>query len=172
MRASWVGGALARALLAAGCGGGSSSNPPAPPAQENGALAFSRCVRSHGVSSFPDPTSSGGIPKETPQQLGVSSSQFQAAQRACPHLLSNGGQPTRAELQQSWSDFRRFARCMRSHRVPNWPDPTRYPSHPDRPTFNLPVGIDLNSPQISTAIHECEPLLHGNNPQHLGEGGS
>jgi hypothetical protein len=37
---------------------------------------------------------------------------------------------------------------------------------------NFPVGIDPNSRQISTKIHECAPLLHGNNPQHLGEGGS
>ncbi len=66
-----------------------------------------------------------------------------------------------------------FARCMRRHGVPNWPDPTGYPPHPVRPTFELQlVGIDPNSPQISTKIHECEPLLHGNNPQHLGEGAS
>jgi hypothetical protein len=81
--------------------------------------------------------------------------------------------PTSAELQQSWSDMTNFARCMRSHGVPNWPDPTRYPAHPERPTFDLqPVGIDPRSPQISTQIHQCEPLLHGNNPQRLGEVGS
>jgi hypothetical protein len=132
-------------------------------------------MRSHSVSNFPDPNSSGGIPKETPYQLGVSSFQLQAAQRACVHLFPNGpgSRPTRAALQQSWSDMRTFARCMRSHGVANWPDPTPYPPHPGRPTFNVQaVGIDPKSPQIGTKIHECEPLLHGNNPQHLGEGGS
>ena len=136
------------------------------------ALAYSRCLRSHGVPKFPDPNSSGVLPKETPQQLGVSSSQLQTAQTACRSLLPNGGSgPTPAALQQSWSDFLKFARCMRSHGVSNWPDPTRYPPHPDRPYFNLPAGIDLNSPQVSTKIHECLPLLHGNNPQRLGQGG-
>ena len=138
-------------------------------------LAYAQCVRSRGVPNFPDPNSSGGFPKATLNQLAASNSQYQAATQACGHLLPNGGSgPTQAELQQSWSDMRTFAGCMRSHGVPNWPDPTGYyPQHPDRPYFNLqPAGIDPNSPQISTKIHECEPLLHGNNPQHLGEGAS
>jgi hypothetical protein len=167
------------ALLAAACGGspsstGSGASPNAGGSTNSQQLAFSRCMRSQGVLNFPDPSSSGGIPKETPQQLGVTSSQFESAQNACIHLLASGSSgPTTAELQQSWSDMANFARCMRSHGVPNWPDPTMYPPHPERPTFSLqPVGIDPNSPQISAKIHECEPLLHGNNPQRLGEGGS
>lgn len=162
------------ALLAAGCGAGSSSNPPATSTQETGAVAFSRCMRSHGVSSFPDPASNGQIPKVALLQLGVSGARFQAAQNACAHLFPNGpgSQPTQAALQQSWNDFRSFARCMRSHGVTNWPDPTRYPPHPERPFFDLQsVGIDANSPQLSTEIHACLPLLHGNNPERLGAGG-
>ena len=133
------------------------------------ALAYSRCMRSHGVSRYPDPASSGAIPKVSAQQLGVSGAQLQAAQRDCQHLVPNGGQPTPAALQQSWTDFLKFAQCMRGHGVSSWPDPTRYPAHPDRPYFDLQrAGIDLNSPQISAKIHGCLPLLHGNNPQHLG----
>jgi hypothetical protein len=113
------------------------------------------------------------LPKETPQQLGVSSSQFQSAQQACQQLLANGGQPTPAHLQQSWTAFRQFAGCMRRHGVPGWPEPTSYPQHPDRPTFDLQsVGIDPSSPQLGRQIHECAPLLGGANPQHLGQGGA
>jgi len=164
--------AAALALPAAACTGGQSSTGSGSSTNSQ-ELAFSRCMRSHGVPSFPDPTA-GRIPKETPLQLGVSSSQLQSAESACISLLPSGSSgPSPAELQQSWSDLTNFARCMRSHGVPNWPDPTRYPTHPERPTFDLqPVGIDPNSPQISTEIHECQPLLHGNNPQHLGDGGS
>jgi hypothetical protein len=179
------------ALVAAACGhsssshvaqlatttarGSSSSSTSAPSTQQNGALAFSRCMRSNGVTNYPDPNRGGELAKKTPQQLGVSNSQFQSAQTACIHLLPNGGpgQPTRAELPQSWSDMATFARCMRRHGVPTWPDPTRYPPHPERPTFELqPAGIDPNAPQVTPKIHECLPLLHGINPQHLGEGGS
>jgi hypothetical protein len=128
-------------------------------------------MRSHGVPNFPDPGGGGAVPKPSPQQLGVSNSRFQAAQAACRSVLPNGGQPTRAALQQSWSDFRSFARCMRAHGVSTWPDPTRYPQHPERPTFDLQsAGIDPNAPQLTTRLHACVPLLHRVNPQRLGVG--
>jgi hypothetical protein len=180
---------MSLALLAVACGCGStgrdvaqlpattqprpSSDPGPTSAQVNGALAFSRCMRSNGVTSYGDPSSTGVLPKKTPQQLGVSGSQFQSAQSACQHLLANGGQPTPALLQQSWKAFREFAGCMRHHGMPSWPDPTGYPQHPDRPTFDLQsVGIDPSSPQLGRQIHECTPLLGGVNPQHLGQGGA
>jgi hypothetical protein len=175
------------ALQAVGCGGSSrthvaqlgsrssttSDGPPPASASPNGPLAFSRCIRAHGVANYPDPNSSGVLAKKTPQQLGVSGSQFRTAQSACTQLLPNGGEPTAAALQQSWNNFRSFARCMRRHGVPSWPDPSRYPEHPERPTFDLQAaGIDPSSPQISAGIHDCAPLLQGTNPQRLGEGGS
>jgi hypothetical protein len=59
--------------------------------------------------------------------------------------------------------MREFSQCMRSHRVPNWPDPTV--DSEGRPGFNLvPSGIDTNSSQVTTATHECQHLL----PQALG----
>jgi hypothetical protein len=177
------------ALLAAACGGATGSHvavlgstapqgrsiadQPTASIQQNAALAFSRCVRSRGVPSWPDPDADGAIPKVAPAQLGVSSAELQTAQSACRQLLPDSGQPTPAALQRSWSDFLTFARCMRAHGVPRWPDPTRYPQHPDRPTFDLQAaGIDPDSPQTIATIDRCAPLLQGNNPQHLGEGGA
>jgi hypothetical protein len=159
------------ALPASGCGASSSPSGTRTSAQVSKTLAFSRCMRAHGVPGFPDPASSGAIPKVALQQLGVSSSRFQSAQNACSHLLPNGGQPTQAALQQSWSDFRAFARCMRRHGISSWPDPTPYPRHPERPTFDLEsVGIDPSSPQVTSSARECLPQLHGVNPQRLGGG--
>ena len=73
------------------------------------ALAFSRCMRSHGVRNFADPNSSGLFPKRTAAQLGVSTSRFESAQTACSHLLPNGGlppgvAPTQAELRKMERD--------------------------------------------------------------------
>ena len=93
-----------------------------------GLLAYSSCVRSHGVPNFPDPTSSGGIPKETAQQLGVSQSQLQAAQSDCTHLLPAGGSlsgtnnQTITVAQQQY--YLKAAACMRSHGVTNFPEPS------------------------------------------------
>jgi len=148
---------LAAALIAAAlglsaCGGSSGGSSNARGSTNSQSLAFSRCMRSHGVPNFPDPNSSGTIPKMTSQQLGVSDSQLQAAGRACAYLL----QPTQAQAQQVMSGMLDFARCMRSHGVPNWPDPTTDGN--GQPVFDIP-GIDPNSPQVSTADDECTHLL-------------
>ena len=142
-------------------------------------------MRSNGVPNFPDPPSSGGIPKASSQQLGVSSSQLQAAQTACQDLYPNsggsGGALTKDSLgqceetgdcpqalvQQAMTALRTYARCMRSHGVPNWPDPTI--DSEGRPVFNVSAhGLDPHhSPQINTRVGECERLT-GNPPVPLG----
>jgi hypothetical protein len=169
------------ALLAAACGGspsstgsGGSSNAGGS-ASSRSAVAYSRCMRSRGVPNFPDPGSRGGIPKETAQQLGLSSSRLQAAQNACQHLLPNTGNvdDNPAALHQWWNQMLHFARCMHSHGVPNWPDPSPYPQDPVRPTFNLhaaDIGFHLgaqpgnivNSPQIEAKVRQCESVVHQN----------
>jgi hypothetical protein len=162
---------------AAGSGGSPNAGGPAtsPSTNAQKALAFSRCVRAHGVPNYPDPGSGGGIVKETAQQLGVSSSRLQAALSGCQHLLPNTGNidDNPAELHQWWSQMLRFAQCMHSHGVPNWPDPSPYPPDPMRPTFNLHAagigfhqgaqpGNIVDSPQIQAKVQQCESALHQN----------
>ena len=111
-------------------------------------------MRSHGVPKFPDPSSSGAIPKVSPQQLRVSSSLFQAAQNHCRYLLPNGGSgPSQTELQHWMSGMLSFARCMRSHGVSNWPDPVIDAG--GNPEFYLDGKTNQNSPQIKSRINEC-----------------
>ena len=156
------------ALVPAGCGGGSpgghvaqlgstatqsssSSNASAASAQANGALAFAGCMRSSGVSKYPDPDGSGTA-KPSLQQLGVSSSRFQAALSACRHLLPNGGgPPNQAEQQQVSALSLRFSRCVRAHGVPSFPDPGSDGRIPDPAT----VGIDQGSPKFEAANRAC-----------------
>src|SRR6266567_4556768 len=114
----------ALALLAAACSGspstGSGGSPNAggpansPSTNSQKALAFSHCMRARGVPNYPDPGSSGGIVKETAQQLGVSNSQLQAALNACGHLLPNTGNIDNnpAALHRWWSQMQPFARCI------------------------------------------------------------
>ena len=101
--------------------------------------AFSQCMRTHQVPGYPDP-SNGVPPKERAQRLGVSRSQFQAAQRACQHLLPTTAASRRlssvaladAVLVQMRAAV---ARCMRSHGVANWPGPHhRFPGATFTPT--------------------------------------
>jgi hypothetical protein len=163
------------AIVAGGCSHGSpgpgvargSSSPSG--SASNGPLAFSQCMRSHGVPNFPDPGSDGSIPKQTAQQLGVSSSRYGAAQRACADLLPNSDQGglSQAEVQQAWTGMRDFAGCMRSHGVLNWPDPAD--DGTGSPVFYLQNKIDANAPQVVTEIHAC---LHLIPPEDRSMGGS
>ncbi len=127
-------------------------------------LAFSHCMRSHGVQSFPDPNATGVLPKSQIARLAASNPQFVAAHRACGHLLPNSGQPTEAQVQQAWNDMRDFAHCMRSHGVPNWPDPTFTSPQDHRPFFNTPASIDPNAPQVSAKVRACQHVMHFSNP--------
>ena len=117
-------------------------------------LAFVRCVRSHGVANYPDPTSSGKLPTATPQQL--SSSKVQAAENACQHLLPNGdGGPTQGQVQQYRNSLLPYARCMRSHGVSNFPDPD------SRGHLDVGAGTDVpvNTPQFQRAFAACKRTL-------------
>jgi hypothetical protein len=59
--------------------------------------------------------------------------------------------------QQIANDMTKFAQCMRSHGVSNWPDPTL---DQGRAVFNpQAVGVNTNSPQISAKVHECDHVF-------------
>ena len=146
-------------LLAAACGGSpgshvaevgsttpsSTSSATAPPAQRNGAVAFARCMRWHAVPRFPDPDSSGAIPKVALEHLGVSSSRFQAAQRDCNRLLPNGGPPpSQAQRQRMEAQGLRFSRRVRAHGVSNFPIPAVTAAYPTP----AKVGVDQGSPRF------------------------
>jgi hypothetical protein len=120
-------------------------------------------MRSHGVPDFPDPQPGASNAKfPGAQQLGVSSSLLQAAVSACQHLLPPGtdDQFPPAEVPILLRGMLPFARCMRSHGVPNFPDPAT--DSQGRPYFPLSThGISLNyshSRQFTTKVNGCQHL--------------
>ncbi len=86
-------------LLAATCGGGSS---PALTAQTvyQKELAYSQCMRGHGVAGFPDPQSNGAILITPQRHLAQGSAQFVAANKACQRLLPPVHPMTAAQQHQ------------------------------------------------------------------------
>jgi len=156
--------ATAVSLLAAGCGGGSfTTAATTTTATQNGALAYARCMRSHGVPNFPDPISSGGNNKEAIVSAlkEVSNSQVQAAQTACMHL--NGGGPgtgqNAAQGQTHTAAMLAFAHCIRSHGFPNFPDPTSSGELTHQMLAN--AGINLHQPAVLRAGDACTSVTHG-----------
>jgi hypothetical protein len=151
---------VAVALLAAGCGGRSNdsqvaqlgtsttrSNSPSRGSTHDQALAYARCIRSHGVPLWPDPESGGSFDKSklTPHQLGVSSSQIGTAEKACRSLA-----PTYSATPQPHvlAQALRFSRCMRAQGAANFPDPE------SNGAIVIPHAME-NSPAYLAALHFC-----------------
>jgi hypothetical protein len=123
--------ALAAATVIAACGSNSPSspasaassgaNPSAAQAQQEG-LRFARCMRSHGVPSFPDPSASGGFNTGAP---GISSSSpaYRVAEIACKSLMPVKYVPYVAPTAAAYRRLVRWSECMRKHGIPNMPDP-------------------------------------------------
>jgi hypothetical protein len=161
----------ALSMLAAGCGGGgsgvasvASTTTVATTTTQNGLLAFSTCMRSNGMPDFPDPQRYvGGNVKLTIHQFGSTSPRFQAAMNACNYLLpTNGGSGSQESAQQQRTqiaDGLSFAKCVRSHGVARFPDPTAQGQL--SVAMVQAQGIDVHSPAVLRAVQACLPASHG-----------
>lgn len=108
------------AILAAGCGGNPSAAAGGLAAYQQ-ALPFAQCMRSHGIGNFPDPEASGNF--DIGDMINQNSPQYAAAKSTCvrlhPYNMVLSPQQAAAMMSRALA----FARCMRSHGVPNFPDP-------------------------------------------------
>jgi hypothetical protein len=157
--------ALVCALALCACG--SSSQPGQSTPGHSQFLAFSKCMRTHGVSNFPDPSPGGGIQISIGSGLNPFSPAFKAAQSACGKLLPGGGPAAHGPPSaQTAEQMLTISKCMRAHGVTGFPDPTTTPpsglSGHSRVLFHgglfleVPDTINQDSPvfkQAGTACH-------------------
>jgi hypothetical protein len=157
------------ALLAAGCGGSGNSSANSANVSQNpvrAAFRFSACMRNHGVTNFPDPQviNHDGEHGVSIQVVGLKGSpRFKAARRACQGILpapeGNGPQETAQQKRTRLADALSFARCMRSHGVTGFPDPTA------QGQLSVEMvqaqGIDVHSPAVLEVVQACLPASHG-----------
>jgi hypothetical protein len=92
-------------------------------------------MRTHGVPDFPDPTSGGGYEIQAGANgssasisvdghtLNVSGPAFRAAMTDCAKYGPHGPAISGSQLAQIKQGALRMAACMRTHGVPNFPDP-------------------------------------------------
>lgn len=163
--------AAAAALLVAGCG---SSNSPttATTARSSGPqksisaiYRFAACMRSHGVPNFPDPKvtqrpGGGSVAQAVPSQA-VGTPAFNTAQKACQGILP----PPQSQAQQARQEREHgqvllaFARCLRTHGVPKFPDPNSQGGLSIQ--MVQAAGVDLHAPVVLTAARACVGVTHG-----------
>lgn len=140
--------------------GGSVSGGTMRVAGGGNLTAFSSCMRSHGVPSFPDPNGQGVITFSSADGVDPNSAQFQKAQQACQKLMPNRGAPTPAQQQQMQTQMLEYSACMRSHGVPGFPDPSFSGGHASL-SIQSGSGIDPDSPQFQAAQRACQKNLPG-----------
>jgi hypothetical protein len=159
--------AAATAIAACGSSSSSSSTSGSQPTQaqiqqdQQDAVRFTDCMRSHGVPNLPDPTTSPRGFKESLDPSTAHSPAFQSAVAACQHLMPGGGPPSQSEAHSpaQIAAFLAFARCIRSHGFPNFPDPTSS----GRLTHEMlaSAGINLHQPAVLQAGYACTSVTHG-----------
>jgi hypothetical protein len=130
-------GAASGPSVSAGTGRGGASG-----------VKFANCMRSHGVSNFPDPGAQGGfsgVSKQSPA--------FRSAMNTCNRLLPPG-RSTGAQLteQQQFAALAQ-AKCVRGHGLPNFPDPT-FPRSGGM-LFPAIPGFNPSSPAFRHAAAAC-----------------
>jgi hypothetical protein len=154
---------VAATLTACGTVGqpsGTATGAGSPSPNADPALQFARCMRAHGVSSFPDPKpGSGGI--RIPDNVNPESPSFRSAQQACKQFLPIKSGPTATPAADRAAALK-LARCMRAHGVPQFPDPAlSVPRHAQRVlvlagmVFAIPASVDPSSPAFQQAAHAC-----------------
>jgi len=175
-------GVLMLGIVAAACGGSpatpgvatgsttttTASSSASGSTHATGLLAYSACMRSRGVTNFPDPDSTGGIPK--PAAAGalsaVSGSLSKAASNDCEHLLpaggSLGGQPTRTVTVKDQQYYLNAVACMHAHGFAAFPDPVFSGGSVH---LSIPSSIDQNSPQFVHAAQICTKIIPAGLPK-------
>ncbi len=159
LAAAGVGAALLAACGASGTGAGQTGTGAA--ASGGPGLQLANCMRSHGVTNFPDPSPNGSIRLVPGTGINPQSPAFMSAQKACARYGPKGGGPIRMSASQRRQAVA-FAECVRAHGMPNFPDPSL-----GRPAgagtvialhgmvFVFTSGFDPRSPAFRRAATAC-----------------
>ncbi len=150
--------AVGCAVTLCACGSSGQASQTTGSADNAAALRFADCMRSNGVPDFPDPLQGGGFQRIS--GLDKNSPALQAAQKACAKLAPGSGPPRALSESQKLAALA-FAKCMRSHGMPNFPDPTLSRSPTGLALYlqgmMFPVGAGLNpgSPAFQRSMATC-----------------
>jgi hypothetical protein len=128
------------------------------------AVKFATCMRSHGVSDFPDPNASGTLTLDAVvngSSLDPNAPAFKRAVGACQDLEPTGFTGNKRTPQQQEYALK-FAECVRANGVPDFPDPT--PNGPLIDTSRIPSAAGRGArsiPGLQAAAHKCTSLYSG-----------
>jgi hypothetical protein len=188
--------ALVASVTIAACGGSGSSGSSAA-STTNAGLKLATCMRAHGVPDFPDPGSSnagnsgttgntGSGPKVPPGKVDVdghvlaeSSRVVDTAYTRCQKYEEalQGPRISTAQLVKFKAGALAYAKCVRAHGVPDFPDPT-VETGPGGHGAGIapPYGSGASArkhdtPALQAAIKTCSSLVEKVTPGAPGQKG-
>jgi hypothetical protein len=132
-------------------------------------------MRAHGITKFPDPNSQGQLALNAGPGTGIdpNSPQYKAADGACRSLMPAGQSLSAAQQAKMRSGNLKYAQCMRSHGISDFPDPN---SQGQLQVQARPGGdLDPNNPLYQSADKACrhyQYVLPGGGAPSLQSGGS
>lgn len=115
-------------------------------------------MRSHGVLNFPDP----GTPRfkaEFATQAPAFWSTVRTCERLAPGFAPSAPSQSAPRSRAQFAAMLAFARCIRSHGFPNFPDPTS--SGDVTHQMVAQAGINLQQPAVLQAGDACVSVSHG-----------
>jgi hypothetical protein len=137
-------------------------------------LAYSQCMRTHGVPDFPDPDPDGRLTltAHAGSDLDPNSATFKAADKACAGLRPA---PNASQMAANRTQLLKYSKCMRSHGIPDFPDPG--PDGGMQIQVKPGSDMDPNAPAFQAAQKACaayQPGGAGNGPitDQNGPGGT
>jgi hypothetical protein len=159
---------IAMVVLISACGSsaqtgtGSDSSggggDPTATAHEKG-VKFAECMRSNGVSEFPDPGASGKLTIDAianGSSLDTSTPAFKQAISACKDLEPAGFMGSKRSSQQQDAALK-FAQCVRENGVKDFPDPI--PNGPLVDTGRIPSAATSSGMSIlNAAMQKCRDV--------------
>jgi hypothetical protein len=148
----------AAALLTAACsspsvgGGGTASTTESASYRAN--IAFSQCMRTHGMPDFPDPGPNTNFTLNGPLTGAAADTTSGKATIACQHLLPNSSTSSNSSTStQELAEGVALAQCLRAHGEPSFPDPT---------IVSGGLNFDFtgtSTPQFKAAVSACRSAV-------------
>ena len=143
--------------------GGGGGTRPSDQEIYTGLLAYARCMRSKGVTNFPDPVLGKGLRPDA-DQVGANTATYRAADDACKALLPQGGGDV-SDAPGDRAVALKYSRCMRDNGVPKFPDPKEDGSM----DLDLEkVGMMPDNPVFVAALKACAKFDIGHDSRQNG----
>ncbi|WP_157430199.1 hypothetical protein [Actinomadura oligospora] len=136
-----------------GNGGGKGGAPPSDQQIYDGLLRYAKCMRSHGISRFPDPVLGKGL-QVNGNDVQSDTATYKSADGACKSLMPSGGAGD--DGPENRAAALKHSQCMREHGVTRFPDPN------PNGGMNLDgdkIGMTPDNPVFQAAEKACRRFL-------------